>query len=338
MMPTDHRSGPSVPLSKRNTIFLWIALLLLLVVIAIDFGPYEASGVVGMLNSDVHRFLTMRLFSLGQVSISILFLLKSALFLLLLSVAAARVRTLLYARLRRTAVGEARGYLLARFAAMGVYALGLLVGLEWTGLNLNTLAIVGGTLGIGIGFGLQQVVGNWVAGLVLLVEQPIRIGDVINVRGLSGVVVRIGGRSTWVRTYDDEVVIIPNSDLTNHQVVNWTANDLKVRLSIPVGVGYQSNIEQVRATLMQIMSANPEVLQDPAPEVIFQALGDSSLNFLLRFWAEVLPDRDHYGLKSDLYLVILKRFREQGIEIPFPQRDVHLRTTDVPPAEQPGPS
>ena len=128
-------------------------------------------------------------------------------------------------------------------------------------LNLNTLAIIGGTLGIGVGFGLQQIVGNWVAGLVLLVEQPVRIGDVINVRSLTGTIIKIGGRSTWVRTYDDEVVIIPNSDLTNHQVVNWTANDLKVRITIPVGVGYGSDPEQVRATLLQIMEQNAEVLK-----------------------------------------------------------------------------
>ena len=224
-------------------------------------------------------------------------------------------------------MGEARAYTLARFASMTVYAFGLLVGLEWTGLNLNTLAIIGGTLGIGVGFGLQQIVGNWVAGLVLLVEQPVRIGDVINVRSLTGTIVKIGGRSTWVRTYDDEVVIIPNSDLTNHAVVNWTANDLKVRITMPVGVGYQSDPEQVRATLLQIMDQNADVLKIPTPEVIFEGLGDSSLDFRLRFWAEVFPDRDHHGLKSDLYFAILKSFRQKGIDA-FPQRDVHLRNTD----------
>ena len=115
--------------------------------------------------------------------------------------------------------------------------------------------------------------------------------------------------------------------MTNHQVVNWTVNDLKVRLTIPVGVGYGSDPEQVRTSLLQIMDQNGEVLKTPPPEVIFKDLGDSSLDFRLRFWADVSPDRDHEALKSDLYFAILKSLRQQGIEIPFPQRDVHLRTT-----------
>ena len=324
-MSTDPQRGPEVRTPKRSSGCLWAGLLLL-VIVAVDVIPREFPGLFGLAGSDVRRFLTMRLFSLGQVSISILLLLKAALFFLLLSTIAARVRHPIYVRLRHTAMGEARAYMLARFASMAVYVFGLLVGLEWTGLSLNTLAIVGGTLGIGVGFGLQQIVANWVAGLVLLVEQPVRIGDVINVQSLAGTIVRIGGRSTWVRTYDGEVVIIPNSDLTNHQVINWTANDLKVRLTIPVGVGYGSDPDQVRNSLLQIMEQNSEVLKTPTPEVIFKDLGDSSLDFRLRFWADVSPDRDHEALKSDLYFAILKSFRQQGIEIPFPQRDVHLRT------------
>ena len=316
---------------RGRSAYLWVGLVLLLVIIAIEFAPYDIPGILGVAGSDLRVFLTLRLFSLGQVSISLLSLLKAALFLLVLSAIAARVRHPVYVNLRRTAMGEARAYMLARFASMTVYAFGLLVGLEWTGVNLNTLAIIGGTLGIGIGFGLQQIVGNWVAGLVLLIEEPVRIGDVINVKALTGTIIRIGGRSTWVRTYDDEVVIIPNSDLTNHQVVNWTANDLKVRVTIPVGVGYQSDPDQVQALLLQIMKENREVLETPAPEVIFESLGDSSLDFRLRFWAAVSPERDHYGLKSDLYFAILKSFRRQGIEIPYPHRDVHLRSTDGTP-------
>ena len=325
-MPTDPQRGPEVQMPKRSRAYLWAGLLLL-VIVAVEVTPREFPGLFGLAGGDVRRFLTMRLFSLGQVSISILFLLKAALFFLLLSTIAARVRHPIYVKLRSTAMGEARAYMLARFSSIAVYAVGLLVGLEWSGLNLNTLAIVGGTLGIGVGFGLQQIVANWVAGLVLLIEQPVRIGDVINVKSLTGTVVRIGGRSTWIRTYDDEVVIVPNSDMTNHQVVNWTVNDLKVRLTIPVGVGYGSDPDRVRNSLLQIMDQNSEVLKTPTPEVIVKDLGDSSLDFRLRFWADVSPDRDHEALKSDLYFAILNSFRQQGIEIPFPQRDVHLRTT-----------
>ena len=121
--------------------------------------------------------------------------------------------------------------------------------------------------------------------------------------------------------------------MSNQRVGKWTANDLKVRITIPVGVGYGSDPEQVRTTLLQIMDQNADVLKAPPPEVIFEGLGDSSLDFRLRFWAEVFPDHDHQGLKSDLYFAILKSFRQLGIEIPFPQRDVHLRTSNGPKPE-----
>ncbi len=324
-MPANLQPPPSHGVTKHTNLDLWGVLFVLIAFLGIAFVPFKFPGIFGAADSEARRSLDMRLFSLGQVAISISFLLKAIFFVLLLSLAAARVRHLLYVRLRRTSMGDSRAYLLARFASMSIYALGLLLGLEWTGLNVSTIAIVGGTLGVGIGFGLQQIVANWVAGLVLLVERPLRIGDIVAVRGLTGVIIRIGGRSTWVRTYDDEIVILPNSDLTNHQIVNWTLNDLKVRLAIPVGVGYGSDPDQVRDLLLKIMDANPEVLKSPPPEVIFKQLGDSSLNFQLRFWAAVSPDRDHELLKSDLYFAVLKTFRRNSIEIPFPQRDVHLK-------------
>ncbi len=320
--------------TERSTIYLLLAVVLLFALIAIIGVPARRiPGFLGLADDGTRHFLSTPLFTLGKVSVSLLFLFKAALYILLLGIGTSRVRSLLYSRLRQTALGEARGYMLARFASMALFGLGVIVGLELTGLNLNTLAIIGGTLGLGIGFGLQSIVANWVAGLVLLIEQPVRIGDVIALQSLTGVVVRIGGRSTWVKTYDDEVVIIPNSDLTNHKVVNWTANDLKVRITIPVGVGYKSDVDLVRDLFMKIMNDHPLVIKSPAPEVIFEALGESSLNFRLRFWAGVYPDHDHYALKSDLYFSILKTCRAHGIDLPFPQRDVHLLPgTEVVPA------
>ena len=188
-------------MSKRSGIYLGIGFLLaILLILSIRFSPQRLSGFLGLAEMDVRQFLTMKLFTVGKVSVSILFLLKSAVFLLLLSMLTARVRKLLYSRLRQTAMGDARAYMLARFASMSVFGIGLLAGLEINGLNLNTIAIIGGTLGVGVGFGLQTIVSNWVAGLILLIEQPIRIGDVIALQSLTGVIVRIGGRSTWLRT------------------------------------------------------------------------------------------------------------------------------------------
>jgi small-conductance mechanosensitive channel len=219
--------------------------------------------------------------------------------------------------------------MLARFGSMAFFVIGLTIGLESAGLNLNTLTILGGTLGLGVGFGLQSIVANWVAGLTLLIEQPVRIGDRVDVKETTGVIVKIGGRSTWIRTYDNEVIIVPNSHMTNNLVTNWTANDSKVRLAIPVGVGYNSDPNQVRELLLEIAHKHPEVLSEPAPEVVFTDLGASSLNFLLRFWT-VIRNCDNYGLKSDLYFAIFEVFRKHGIEMPFTQQDVHLRSADVP--------
>jgi small-conductance mechanosensitive channel len=172
-------------------------------------------------------------------------------------------------------------------------------------------------------------VANFVAGIILLVEQPIRIGDRVETKDTLGDVVRIAARSTWVRTNDNVVIIVPNSDFINNPVTNWTANDPQVRVNLPVGVGYSSDPQKVRDILLNAAKENPDVLSDPAPDVIFTDYGDNSLNFKLRVWTE---KRAHTPLvlKSDLYFTLFARFAEAGIELPFPQRDLHLRSADVP--------
>jgi small-conductance mechanosensitive channel len=287
----------------------------------------RAFDVIGI---DTREFVRLPLFTLGKLPVTLTFLIKTCIFLVFLIFVSSRIHALLYFGLRRyTALGEQRRYMLARFGSMAFFVIGLTIGLESAGLNLNTLTILGGTLGLGVGFGLQSIVANWVAGLTLLIEQPVRIGDRVDVKETTGVIVKIGGRSTWIRTYDNEVIIVPNSHMTNNLVTNWTANDSKVRLAIPVGVGYNSDPNQVRELLLEIAHKHPEVLSEPAPEVVFTDLGASSLNFLLRFWT-VIRNCDNYGLKSDLYFAIFEVFRKHGIEMPFTQQDVHLRSADVP--------
>jgi small-conductance mechanosensitive channel len=142
-------------------------------------------------------------------------------------------------------------------------------------------------------------------------------------------VVRIAARSTWVRTNDNVVIIVPNSDFINNPVTNWTANDPTVRIGVPVGVGYNSDPEQVKSLLLQAAADHSEVLPEPKPDVIFTDYGDNSINFALRVWTD---KRAHTPavLKSDLYFAIFKLFGENGIELPFPQRDLHLRSSDIP--------
>jgi small-conductance mechanosensitive channel len=175
---------------------------------------------------------------------------------------------------------------------------------------------------------VQSLVGNFVAGLLLLLEQPIRLGDRVEVGDTFGDVVQIGGRGTWIRTNDNVVIIVPNSEFINNRVTNWTANDRLVRISLPVGVSYNSDPETVRQILTGVAHNHPDVLTVPGAEVNFVDFGDSSLDFLLRVWT-VNQVQTPVRLKSDLYFAIFEAFRNAGIEIPFPQRDLHLRT--IPP-------
>jgi small-conductance mechanosensitive channel len=167
------------------------------------------------------------------------------------------------------------------------------------------------------------------AGLILLIEQPIRIGDRVETGGTIGDVVRIAARSTWVRTNDNVVKIVPNSDFINNPVTNWTANDPNVRIHLTVGVGYNSDPEQVRTILLEAAAEHPQVLKEPPPNVFFTDYGDNSINFDLLVWTSDLSHTP-LRLKSDLYFALFRLFSEHSIELPFPQRDLHIRSSDIP--------
>lgn len=282
------------------------------------------------LSGGTRHVLTYSFFKIGGLSVTPLFLAKAAVFLFLLITISHLIQRMLLGRLfRHLHIGEAQKFALSRFATYTLFFGGLFVGLQSLGVNLNSLVVFGGAVGVGVGLGLQNVVSNFVAGLVLLVEQPIRMGDRVEMKDTLGDVVRIAARSTWVRTNDNVVMIIPNSDFINNAVTNWTANDPNVRISVPVGVGYTSDPEQVRSILLQAATEHRDVLKDPKPDVIFTDYGDNSINFTLRVWT---ADRAHTPLvlKSELYFTLFKLFQQQGIELPFPQRDLHLRSSDIP--------
>lgn len=230
---------------------------------------------------------------------------------------------------RHVGISESLKFALSRFATYLFFLGGLFIGLQSLGINLNSLVVFGGAVGVGVGLGLQNVVSNFVAGLILLIEQPIRIGDRIETKDTLGDVVRIAARSTWVRTNDNVVMIIPNSDFINNPVTNWTANDPNVRINLPVGVGYGSDPQQVKKIMLDTAAAHPDILKTPEPDVIFTDYGDNSINFQLRVWTAT---RSHAPaiLKSDLYFSLFGEFRKAGIELPFPQRDLHIRSSDIP--------
>ena len=208
---------------------------------------------------------------------------------------------------------------------------GLLVavaaGISTAGIDLSNLAIIAGALSVGIGFGLQNVVNNFVSGLILLVERPVKVGDWIVIGEHQGYVQRINVRATEIQTFQHSSVIIPNSELLSSALVNWTHKDAVARIDVPVGVSYHSDVERVRETLFEVAESHPEVVRRPEPVVLFTAFGDSALDFELRCF--VAQADEVFRIATEIRFEIVRLFRERGIEIPFPQRDVHLRGVDV---------
>ena len=192
-------------------------------------------------------------------------------------------------------------------------------------LDLSALAVIVGGLGIGIGFGLQNVVSNFISGLIILAERPIALGHRIEVGSVAGQVTRINLRSTTVVTNDNITIIVPNSNFITNAVTNWSYGDPKVRMRLPVGVAYGSDVEKLRTLLLEVAAENAATLEEPAPAVRFLGFGDSALNFELAIWTIDMA-QSPTRFRSELYFAIERKLREHKIEIPFPQRDLHLRS------------
>lgn len=215
----------------------------------------------------------------------------------------------------REAIGSIVRYAVLLFGTLGI--------LQTAGFDLTTLGVFAGAIGIGLGLGLQHITNNFISGLIILIERPIKVGDRIEIGPVDGDVVEIGGRSTRILTNDNITIIVPNSRFVTENVVNWKHTDSRVRVRIPVGVAYGTDPRLVEQVLLEVAATNPDVLADPEPKVWFRGFGDSALNFELLAWnASLLHRRGQ--LMSDLNHSIVRAFAIHGIEIPFPQRDVHI--------------
>ncbi|MGK7889866.1 MAG: mechanosensitive ion channel domain-containing protein [Leptolyngbyaceae cyanobacterium] len=208
--------------------------------------------------------------------------------------------------------------------------LGLIIILSGLGFDLSSLAIFASVLGVGVGFGLQNIANNFMSGLIILFERPIRVGDFVKLGDLTGTVERIGARSTEIRTLDLVTIIVPNSELIESKVINWSHGHPVSRLHVPFGVAYGSPIRQMRSVVMEAVQVHPEILRYPQPQVRFLGLGDSSLDFEALVW--IRDPRQQFRLKSDLYYLLDANFRRHNIDIPFPQRDVRIHWPDQPAA------
>jgi small-conductance mechanosensitive channel len=265
------------------------------------------------------------LLKLGDTSITVRALILVIISLVLLSYLSAKFKKLLVNRIFPHYNLE-RGVSLsiATIIRYVIIFLGIFIIFQTSGIDLSALALLFGALGVGIGFGLQGITNNFISGVIILFERPIKVGDRVEVDDIVGRVESISGRATTIITNDNIGVIVPNSDFINQRVINWSLNDRNVRLNFPVGVSYKEDPELIRKLLLEVARENPGVLQHPKPDVLFDQYGDSSLDFMLRVWTNQFSDTPKI-LKSELYYAIFEKFKEHSIEIPYPQRDLHLK-------------
>ena len=209
----------------------------------------------------------------------------------------------------------------------GLIFLGILIILQLWGVDISSLTIIASVLGVGIGFGLQNIANNFMSGIILVFERPIQVGDFIQVGNLVGVVKKIGLRSTYITTLDKVSLIVPNSRFVENEVLNWSHGNPISRLKIPIGVAYNSNIKLVKKAILEVAKSHPEVLLNPSPQLWFEEFGNSSLNFNLLIWTR--EPQKQYQLKSELNYRIEASLRKYRIEIPFPQRDFHLKSPRI---------
>jgi potassium efflux system protein len=205
---------------------------------------------------------------------------------------------------------------------------GFLLVLYVLDVEMKSITIIGGALGVGIGFGLQGIVRNFISGLILLFERPIKVGDYITMEGQWGEIKSLGMRSAVVQTFDYSEIVVPNHDLIEQKVVNWTLSDRLMRIIVKVGVAYGSDVERVKQTLLDCAMMSSKVTRMPEPQALFMKFGDSSLDFELRVWISNIDD--FAVVTSFMHEEIDKRFKKEGIVIAFPQHDVHMHPAEKP--------
>jgi small-conductance mechanosensitive channel len=301
-----------------------VRVLLILFALILIVGPWEAS-TAGLFESIQSLPLGFRI---GEVYISFRSILAAAAMLVVALILTRIVQRWLQSQfLPRTAIEPSLQLSIGTiFGYVGVIT-AISLALGGLGIDLQKIAIVAGALSVGIGFGLQSIVSNFVSGLILLAERPIRVGDQVVVKGESGWVRRVRVRATEIETFDRATVIIPNSEFITGVVMNWTHANTMGRFIVKVGVGYESDPAQVRDILLAIAADHPKVLKTPGPWAQLTNLGESSLDFEMGCMVADVGDRG--AVKSDLHFEILKRFKENGIEIPYPQREVRIRQADA---------
>ena len=237
-----------------------------------------------------------------------------------------RTKRFLFNRfLAKSGLDRSLQYAIAQIVSNIVLIIGIFIVLDNAGIHLGALTVFAGAVGVGVGFGLQNIASNFISGLVILAERPITVGDRVEVAGIAGQVQHIRARSTVIVTNDNITMIVPNTKFIDSPVTNWTYGDPRVRFRLPVGVAYGSDVNKVREALLAAASENANTLKDPAPSVFLEKFGENSIDFELVVWSSEMSYRPR-RYRSDLNFAMEQKMREAGIEIAFPQRDLHIRS------------
>ncbi|NVJ96690.1 MAG: mechanosensitive ion channel [Alphaproteobacteria bacterium] len=216
--------------------------------------------------------------------------------------------------------------LLAKAGALASYFLFAVIALDILGIDLTAFTVIGGAIGIGIGFGLQKITSNFISGIILLAEKSVEIDDLVELSdGTQGFVRHSGARYTLIETFDGKEVMVPNEDFITNRVINWTLTNNKGRVEIMVGVAYGSDLDLVKSLLLEAAKEHPRCSAEPGPQCFLEGFGDSSIDFSLYFWVEDVTEGRREP-KSDVQMSIWRKFVAHGVEIPFPQRDLHIRS------------
>ncbi|MFN1835640.1 mechanosensitive ion channel family protein [Balneola sp. MJW-20] len=273
----------------------------------------------------IKSYLDITLFTLKDTPVTLFSLLIFVVFLVGFSVLAGMAKRILDRKiLKRFIHDPGLRYTLARISQYIVVTLGVFISFQFLGIDLTGLTVILGFLSVGIGFGLQNVTSNFISGLIVLFERPISVGDRVMVNNIEGDVIEINIRSTMIRTVDNISIIVPNSEFVSKDVINYSHGDPTYRLNIDVGVSYGSDLDKVLKALNEVAEESNSVLTDPPHSVQLREFGDSSWNMKLLVW---IPDvKEHPKIRNELNQAIVRKFREYGVEIPFPQRDLHIRS------------
>ena len=283
----------------------------------------SVSGVLGV----IKKVLTYPLIKMGESNLTLQSLIILGILFVLVIVIEKIVRERVIMRIfEKTEFPEALEYGIARILGYVFMVIGFYMAFQIVGIDLSSLTIIAGGISVGVGFGLQNIINNFVSGIIIFAEQPIAIGDRVEVSGIAGRVVKISLRSTMVETSDNITMIVPNADFISQTVTNWSYSDPKVRIRIPVGVAYGTDPKEVEKLLLEVAEEDSRTLKDPKANVIFRAFGASSLDFELAAWTKEMSTRPTSYI-SGMNFAIDKKFREHDIEIPFPQQDLHIRSS-----------